>query len=138
MYIRVMYLEWAGCWLSRIGMSPGTWSLKLLREVTRLTHVVLSHAMVSVGLVLGAGWAMLGSWSRVQPSGCQTRCRPQSIRGTQTRSPSGGRALAVRSGNRGALGSGDVQEGVEEEVSDALPQGGCLDEGGSPDVLAGA
>ena len=34
--------------------------------------------------------------------------------------------------------SGDVEEGVEEEVSDAFPQGGRLDEGGRPDGLGGA
>ena len=38
----------------------------------------------------------------------------------------------------GALVSGDVEEGVEEEVSDALPEGGRLDEGGRPDELGGA
>ena len=31
-----------------------------------------------------------------------------------------------------------MEEGVEEEVSDAFPQGGCLDQGGRPDVLGGA
>ena len=34
--------------------------------------------------------------------------------------------------------SGDVAEGVEEEVSDALPEGGRLDQGGRPDALGGA
>ena len=34
--------------------------------------------------------------------------------------------------------SGDVEEGVEEEVSDALPQDGRLDQGGGPDALGGA
>ena len=34
--------------------------------------------------------------------------------------------------------SGDVEEGVEEEVSDALPQGGRLDQGDRPDALCGA
>ena len=34
--------------------------------------------------------------------------------------------------------SGDVEEGVEEEVSDALPQGGRPDEGGRRDALGGA
>ena len=50
----------------------------------------------------------------------------------------GGRALAVRGGERAALVSGDAEEGVEEEVSDALPQGGRLDEGGRPDAFGGA
>ena len=34
--------------------------------------------------------------------------------------------------------SGDVEEGVGEKVSDALPQGGRLDEGGRPDALGGS
>ena len=36
----------------------------------------------------------------------------------------------------GAVVSGDVEEGVEEEVSDAFPQGGRLDQGGRPDASA--
>ena len=52
--------------------------------------------------------------------------------------PRGGRALAVWGGEWGAVVSGDVEEGVEEEVSDALPQGGRLDQGGPPDALGGA
>ena len=31
--------------------------------------------------------------------------------------------------------SGDMEEGVKEEVSDALPLGGRLDQGGRPDGL---
>ena len=52
--------------------------------------------------------------------------------------PLGGQAFAVRGGERGALLSGDVGEGVKEDVSDAFPQGGRLDEGGRPDALDGA
>ena len=52
--------------------------------------------------------------------------------------PRGGRALAVWGGAWGAVVSGNVEEGVEEEVSDTFPQGGCLDQGGSPDALGGA
>ena len=33
--------------------------------------------------------------------------------------------------------SDDLEEGVEEEVSDAFPQGGRLDQGGCPDAGAG-
>ena len=33
--------------------------------------------------------------------------------------------------------SGDVEEGVEEEVSDGLPEGGRLDQGGRPDAPGG-
>ena len=50
----------------------------------------------------------------------------------------GGRALAVRGGEWGEVVSGDVEEGVEEEVSDALPQDGRLNQGGRPDALGGA
>ena len=52
--------------------------------------------------------------------------------------PRGGRALAVRGGESGAVVSGDVEEGSDEEVSDVLPQGGRLDQGGRPDALGGA
>ena len=34
--------------------------------------------------------------------------------------------------------SGDVEEGVKEEVSDTFPQGGRLDQGGRPDAGAAA
>ena len=34
--------------------------------------------------------------------------------------------------------SGDKEEGVEEEVPDAFPQGGRLDQGGRPDAGAAA
>ena len=37
-----------------------------------------------------------------------------------------------------AVVSGDVEEGIEEEVSDAFPQGGRLDQGVRPDVPGGA
>ena len=52
--------------------------------------------------------------------------------------PRGGRALAVWGGAWGAVVSGDVEEGVEEEVSDAFPQEGGLDQGGRLDALGGA
>ena len=52
--------------------------------------------------------------------------------------PRGGRPLAVRGGEWGAVLSGDLEEGVEEEVSDALLQGGRLKQGGRPDALGGA
>ena len=52
--------------------------------------------------------------------------------------PRGGRALAVWVGEWGAVVSGDVEEGVEDEVSDAFPQGGRLDQGDRPDALDGA
>ena len=52
--------------------------------------------------------------------------------------PREGRALAVRGGERGAVVSGDVEKGVEEKVSNALPQGGRLDQGGRRDAFGGA
>ena len=58
--------------------------------------------------------------------------------GTQVRLPVGGRALAAWGGAWGAVVSGDMEEGVEEEVSDAFPQGGRLDQGGRPDALGSA
>ena len=62
LYMKVMYMEGTGCWLSGVGTSPGTRSLKLLGEATMSTNVLLSHAMESVGVVLGGEWAMFGSW----------------------------------------------------------------------------
>ena len=58
--------------------------------------------------------------------------------GTQIRSPVGGRLSPSGVARWGAVVSGDVEEGVEEEVSDAFPQGGRLDQGGRPDALGGA
>ena len=62
MYMRVMYVEGAGCCSSGLGMSPGTWCRKLLREAIRATHVSRSHSLVLSGVAPGGGWAMLGSW----------------------------------------------------------------------------
>ena len=61
LYMRIMYVEGAGCLLSGVGTSPRTWSLKLLGEAIQLTHVSLSHALVLLRVALGGGWAMLGS-----------------------------------------------------------------------------
>ena len=52
--------------------------------------------------------------------------------------PCGGLALVVWGGEWGAVVSGDVEGCVEEEVSDASPRGGRLDQGGRPDALGGA
>ena len=52
--------------------------------------------------------------------------------------PPEGRALAVRVSEWVAVVSGDLEEGVEDEVSDPLPQPGRLDQGCRPDVLGGA
>ena len=58
--------------------------------------------------------------------------------GIQIRLPCGGRALSVWVGAWGAVVSGDVEEGLKEEDSDAFPQGCRLDQGGRPDADAGA
>ena len=71
-------------------------------------------------------------------TGCPTSCLPQSMGGTQIRSPVGGGLSPSGVASGGAVVSGDVEEGVEEEVSDAFPQGGRLDQGGRPDALGGA
>ena len=95
----------------------------------------------------GAGWGVgdvglvvAGVALSVHPPqlGVSIKVWPQVDGGHPDAAPFGGLALAVRDGERGALVSGDAEEGVEGEVSDALPQGGRLDEGGRPDVLAGA
>ena len=52
--------------------------------------------------------------------------------------PCEGRALAVTGGQRGAVVPDDLEKDIEEEVSDALPKGCRLDEGGRQDVLGGA
>ena len=84
LYMRVMYVEGGGCWLSGVGTSPGTWCLNLLREAIRWTHVSLSHSLVSLGVAHGGGWAMSDLWWRLRPlvstrpgMGCPTRCRCQ-------------------------------------------------------------
>ena len=57
-----------GClWSLEMGLSPGTWCLKLLREAIRATHVSRSHSLVLLGVALGGAWAMLGSRWRVRP-----------------------------------------------------------------------
>ena len=53
--MRVMYVEGAGCRSSGVGMSPGTWCRKLLREAIRATHVSRSHSLVLSGVALGGG-----------------------------------------------------------------------------------
>ena len=71
-------------------------------------------------------------------TGVSDQVLPRVDGGYQDSVPRGVQALGVRGGGRGAVVSGDMKEGVEEEISDALPQGGCLDEGGGPDALGGA
>ena len=58
--------------------------------------------------------------------------------GTQNRFPVGGGLLPSGVARGGGVVSGDVEGGVEEEISDAFPQGGRLDQGDRPDALGGA
>ena len=95
----------------------------------------------------GAGWGVghvglvvAGVALAVHPPrhGVPTRCRPQSMGDTQIRLPVGGGLSPSGVARRGRVVWGDVEGGVEEEVSDAFPQGGRLDQGGRPDAGAGA
>ena len=70
--------------------------------------------------------------------GSRTSCQPQSTGSSQTRSPRGEREFAVGDGELGELVLGNMEEGVERQVSDALAQGGRLDKGGHPHGLGGA
>ena len=138
-------MEGAGCRSSGVGMSPGTWCRKLLREAIRATHVSRSHSLVLSGV--GAGWGLghvrlavagaalnavrLRHWGSDQVS-------PPVDGGHPDPASRWGRALAVWGGEWGAVVSGNVEEGIEEEVSDCFPQGGRPDQGVRPDALGGA
>ena len=56
----------------------------------------------------------------------------------QTPVPVGGGLSPSGLASRGRSCRVNVEEGVEEEVPDALPVGGCLDKDGRPDALSGA
>ena len=95
----------------------------------------------------GAGWGVghvglvvAGAALGVQAPrhGVSDQVSPPADGGYPDSVPCGGRALTVTGGERGAAVSGDVEECIEEGVSDALPQGGCLDKAGRQDVLGGA
>ena len=95
----------------------------------------------------GAGWGVghvgllvAGAALGVHPPrhGVSNQVLPAVEGGHPDSVPRGGRALALWGGKWRAVLSGDVEEGVEEEVSDALPQGGCLHQGGRPDALGSA
>ena len=58
--MRVMYVEGAGNRSSGVGMSPGTWCRKLLREAIRATHVSCSHFLVLWGWRWGGGVGHVG------------------------------------------------------------------------------
>ena len=81
-----------------------------------------------VGLVVGG--AALGVYPH--RLGVPDKVSPPVDGGHPDSVPCGGRALAIRGGERGALVSGDIEEGVKEEVTDALPQDG------RPDTVGGA
>ena len=96
-----------------LGMPLGTRSLKLLREATRSTHILLPHAMVSVAVVLGRGMghvglAVAGAARGGHPLrlGLSNKVSPPVNGGHPDAVPWRGRAFAVRGGERGALVSG--------------------------------
>ena len=75
--------------------------------------------MVFVGVVLGGGWAAFGV--HAPRLGVTDKVSPPVSGGYQDMVPwIGGGGLAARAGERGALVSSDMEEGVEDEVSDAL------------------
>ena len=122
-----------GCWLPVVG--GGDVARDPVPEVaqgshTFDSHVLPSHAMVSVRVVLGAaGPAALvvgGAVVGVHPPGpvVSEKLLPRVAGGHRDIVCWGGGALAVMGGERGVLVSSNFDEGVEEAVSDALPQGG--------------
>ena len=138
-------MEGVGWWLSGVVMSPLTWSLKLLREATRSTQVLLSHAMMLAGGGPGWGEGHVGlAVADAARTGHPIRLRlsdkvPPLVGGGHSDAVSwGGRAFAVGAGERGPLLSADVEQGVAEEDSDALALGGRLDKGGRSNGLCGA
>ena len=136
-----------GGWLLVVG--GGDVSRDVVPEVAQRGHPVqqcLPFARLGVAGG-GAGWAVrhvglvvAGAALGVHPPRHRVskKVLPEVDGGHPDSAPLGGQALAVRGGKWGAFVSGNVEEGVEDEVSDALPQGGCLDQGGCPDVLGGA
>ena len=89
----------------------------------------MGHVGLVAGAALGVDLPWLGVADNVSPP--VDGGHPDSV-------PCGGRALAVSSGEWGALLSGDVEEGVKEELSDFLLRGGRRNEGGCLDALDGA
>ena len=95
----------------------------------------------------GAGWGVghvglvvVGAALSVHPPrhGVSDKVSPPVHVGYPHSVPRGGRALVVRAGERGAVVTGESEEDVEEEVSDAPPQGGRLDNSGRTDAPGGA
>ena len=145
LYMRVMYVEGAGGWFAW----SGDISQEVVPEIAKRGHPVDSYvpfrrlgvAGGGAGCGLGhVGLAVAGAALGIHPPrhGVSDKVSPPVDGGHQDSASRGGRALAVRGGERGAVVSGDVEEGVEEEVSDARPQGGRVDNSGRPDALDGA
>ena len=136
-----------GSWLLVFGAVDV--ALVVVPEVAQGGHLVdpcLSFPRLSVGGG-GAGWrvghvglVVAGAALGVHPPrhGISDKVWPPVDGRHLDSGPCGGRALAVRGGKWGAVLPGDLVESVEEEVSEALPQGGRLDEGHHPDALGGA
>ena len=136
-----------GGWLLVVG--GGDVSCDVVPEVAQGGHPVdpcLPFPRIGVAGG-GAGWGMgdvgllvAGAAPGVQPPrhGVSDKVWTPVNGGQPDSTPRRGRALAVRGGKRGAVVSVNVEKGVAEEVSDALPEGGRLDQGGRSDALGGA
>ena len=101
-----------------------------------LCHGVFWGAGLEVGHV---GLAVASAACRRQPVRLGVSDKvPHPVNGGHPEAVSwGGRSFAMGGGERGGLVSGNVEEGLEEEVSDAWAQSGGLDKSGSPDGLGG-
>ena len=83
----------------------------------------------------GARRSGCGPWRSSLRVGVSDKVSPPVDGGHPDAVPSGGRAFAVGAGEQGALVSGDVEKGVEEEL-DALAGG--VEEGARQDAFGGA
>ena len=134
-----------GGWLLSVGV--GDVAQDVVREAAQGSHPVdtrLSFPRHGVGWG-GAGWGVgnvglvvAGTALAVHPPRHRVIDKVSPPDGYADSVPGGGRALAVRGGEQRAVVSSEVGEGFEEEVSEAPPQGGRLDEGGGLDALGAA
>ena len=84
-------------------------------------------------VVAGAALGVHSPWHRLSD-----QVSPSVDGGYPDSVPCGGWALAVSGGEREAVVPEDLEEGVQEEVSDSPSQGGRLDADGCPGALGGA
>ena len=136
-----------GGWLTVVG--GGDVAQDMVPEAAQRGHTVdpcprfPRHGVVWGGAVWGMGhvWLVIaGAALGVQPPrrGMSDKVSPPVDCGHPDSVPCGGRALADRGGEHQALVSANLEEGVEEELSDTFPQNGCLDQGGRRELLGGA